>query len=83
MVAAEVCWPHRRWFRFACPRCGQPACLLVAYETLTIGALEPGADPNLIPRATVEPEDYSCAWSSSGLRVTLGDRRWTVRAADG
>lgn len=76
------CWPYRRWVTFSCPICKGVSVLLCGFEKVTSGSMAEPGDPDMTPHHTVEPYPYSASWSSGGMRVSLGEKRWTVRASD-
>lgn len=77
----DACWPFRRFVRARCGDCNEQVIVLPGFETVTIGVVSLLRDPELVPSGTVEPEDYRATWSSSGLRINIGEQRWTVRAS--
>ena len=56
--------------------------MIPGFETVTIGTVDTSRDPVLVSAGRVEPEDYAVNWSSSGVRVSIGDRKWTAKAAE-
>ncbi len=69
---------------FDCAKCGEESYLIVGYETVTVGTRGRPGTPDFEPRKSLDPwdEEYSCKWSSGGLRVSYGDRRWIVKSCD-
>ncbi len=79
-----LCWPYRRFVSTRCTACDAAATLMPGWDTIVIGLVPDDRDPALVPTARLElDEDYAASWSSNGVRVTLGERRWTAVAAEG
>lgn len=78
----DICWPYKRWARTSCPLCEEPLYLLPGYEKVTLGTVDTTSDAAFKPHQVLEPWDYSCWWSAGGLRLSIGDDRWTIKASD-
>jgi hypothetical protein len=70
--------------RFECESCGESAHLIVGFSELTIGIRgRPGTTEFERTDALEDfAREYSSKWSSNGVRISYGDRRWTVHASD-
>ena len=79
---ADMCWPYKRWARTKCTACQEAIYLLPGYEKLTVGTIDTSSDAQFVPHEVLEPWDYSCWWSAGGLRLSIGEERWTIRASD-
>ena len=79
---ADMCWPYKRWASTTCPHCSGALYLLPGFDKVTIGTVDTVSDATFVPHAVLEPWDYSCWWSAGGLRLSVGDERWTIRASD-
>jgi hypothetical protein len=78
----DICWPYKRWARATCPFCGEHIYLLPGFEKVTVGTVDTSSDAKFVPHDVLEPWDYSSWWSAGGLRISINEDRWTIRASD-